>query len=164
MLRSKTSEWISITWIICHTLSAKAILCPLYPFPSVSTFTFIDIKMFSPFYHFLPKNTVLNLNYDVITFKLEIIPTWQARWWWTLPMSSGLQTPTNSHPLGPARCARSIMNIFVNGPLWMFLRTRSIMVVFTQIMLTTIFSCEAENGEIEIDTTASCQSMSSIKP
>ena len=150
MLRSKTSEWISITWIICHTLSAKAILCPLYPFPSVSTFTFIDIKMFSPFYHFLPKNTVLNLNYDVITFKLEIIPTWQARWWWTLPMSSGLQTPTNSHPLGQARCARSIMNIFVNGPLWMFLRTRPIMVVFKQRILATVFMWVRDNCKLPI--------------
>ena len=157
MLRSKTSEWISITWIICHTLSAKAILCPPYPFPSVSTFTFIDIKMFSYFYNSLLKNTVLNLKYDVVTFKSEIMPTWwQERWWWTLPMSSGLQTPTNSHPLGQAQCARSIMNIFVNGPLWMFLRTRPIMVVFTQRFLTTVFSCESENGEIEIDTTASC--------
>ena len=45
-------------------------------------------------------------------FKSEIMPTWQERRWWTLPMSSGLQTPTNSHPLGPARCARSIMNTF----------------------------------------------------
>ena len=97
-------------------------------------------------------------------FKSEIMPTWQERRWWTLPMSSGLQTPTNSHPLGQAQCARSIMNIFVNGPLWMFLRTRPIMVVFTQRILTTVFSCESESGEIEIEITASCQSMSSIKP
>ena len=150
MLRSKTSEWISITWIICHTLSAKAILCPLYPFPSVSTFTFIDIKMFSYFYQFLLKNTVLNLKYDVITFTSEIMPTLQERWWWTVPMSSGLQTPTNSHPLGQARCARSIMNIFVNGPLWMFLRTRPIMVVFKQRILATVFMWVRDNCKLPI--------------